>query len=1418
MYIDVYMCFFHLCGAPIAKMPQKTIQQLDEDNKATAVVYDHSNAKLVTRRNKVRRSRKEAFLTAIPYRRSSSHHRQGGNDQPPSSLTARKSKRKLVTESVVISAKQKLLVCVRTHPLHVAKEICFELDPETPVSSLKELIHKKFGVQPKHQRLHIRENFQLCDLLTLQENGVDKDKIISLRVSTDDPGQDSPKDKSSFCEEYLQNLSLKVQSSWKELAKHLGYEDTQIAEIQSTTEGTSEASHKVLLTWWEKMTNQDEASQKLRRALETAGLTDSAQNIPVCQSGDEVQRAKPEERDEISAKKERQENGSSTTEEQKLKREHSSDTDRLHNFCIRYGKQQLQIFVRNPLLRGPKTLCFQLDPETTISSLKLSIGKKIGVQPHLQRLIIRRNWRTFQLCDLLTLNDCGVQQDENILLRLSTDGLLGGGKKGPVHTEEKNSESSNTHSEQDPERPVDTPAMPQQDAQAPSTSSASAEQVGSGYLLRLARKLREEWKYLAINLGFSPDDIETFVRNDGEDSPQQKFKMLEAWWEKQDNPEKAVQNLRGALQEAGRADLASKIPGMHATKHQLGKEPDKHPGSSDLCQDIGSKLRNILKKLYMSTGSYVQLISKVDDQMHTVGYATVQLRTREKVPDPLGKCQERVQIINSTDYAKIFRQNTETGNLIKRLIFVGHDGIGKSTIFDKIAYDWAEGMSEELQKFKLVISLKMCAVDQTSDLDDVVVDQLLDKDSGISKENIDQFILENSNEVLILLDGFDEMSSRSLDPVKFGSILKALNRTKYRDCFICVSTRPSYLDILKSESLVQYHGKDFEVVGFEQNDVKEYARKYHQNTPGDAEAFIKTIYNSSTLRDLAKIPMLLLLMCLLWEENKQLPETMSRLYTEAVDNMFRRKANVSGKDVKKALIAIGKTALHGLQAADRKFSFRDNEFEQNALGLAIKAGIVNRQRVYRKQKYHTSIQFIHRTMQEYCAAKYLQDLNRRVFKKTRCKSILKGLCSTMDGVVSSEYLFRFCCGDNEGCMVTIVKLLERSTNAYHNQPNFQSNVVQAISRGCFFESQSSKAPEWLTSDFTIPPCIDVRNSVDSCSFKYLFEVICTSNNNTEQLSNLKSVFVSDVSSVRGLITALGYMKNLTDLQLTECYLENGVLKNMMMALKDNKTLTKLCINGNDTSGGVAEEWAPHIKRLTGLKILEIVSCGLTNLDMKHIASSVSGMPSLQTLILAGNTALGGSADSWSSYLPQMTRVKTLNLSNCSLQSTDIEHIAVCISDMFEMNNLILSDNRTLSRSVKSWSNYLQRMTHVKTLNLSNCSLEWTDVEHIILSAREMPRLSSVFLEGNLALRDGPGHLWGRYFPEMTLVQAMNLEDCSMGWIDLELVASPAHKLPHLILLQDGHDHESYMVTFLVKGGEQSHTMGKMVFVKMYRCI
>ena len=59
-----------------SKMPLISLHQWDEDRKTTGVVYDHSQARPITSKNNIKKSRQAAFMSALTQRKQSPglHH------------------------------------------------------------------------------------------------------------------------------------------------------------------------------------------------------------------------------------------------------------------------------------------------------------------------------------------------------------------------------------------------------------------------------------------------------------------------------------------------------------------------------------------------------------------------------------------------------------------------------------------------------------------------------------------------------------------------------------------------------------------------------------------------------------------------------------------------------------------------------------------------------------------------------------------------------------------------------------------------------------------------------------------------------------------------------------------------------------------------------------------------------------------------------------------------------------------------------------------------------------------------------------------------------------------------------------------------------------------------------------------------
>ncbi|XP_071803922.1 NLR family CARD domain-containing protein 4-like isoform X2 [Asterias amurensis] len=795
------------------------------------------------------------------------------------------------------------------------------------------------------------------------------------------------------------------------------------------------------------------------------------------------------------------------------------------------------------------------------------------------------------------------------------------------------------------------------------------------------------------------------------------------------------------------------------------------PNPDPQAQAISDELPEALKQVYMNTGSFIQMIPWVDDdKMHIMDIYTKLVLV--ELVDKKGKIEKVPKQMES--YEDIFHVKTREGNPIKRVVFSGSAGLGKTTLCDKIAYDWAVGKSEILKRFELVFVLKMRELKTNSDLIDAVFEQLLDKEAVLRSE-LKGFIDKNQDKVLILLDGFDEFQTTQTDKSPFGSVLEALNRTQYKECWVFITSRPP-LDQLVSSSLVEKPFTHVEVEGFSETDIEKYVTKFFPDDLENVRKLIEKIRSSEVLSDLAKSPMLLLLMCLLWRESGKLPETMTRLYTEALEYIFRRKAkDLSQDEVSQILISIGKVALHGLISTNQFLSFREKDFDKIAFDAAIRAGVLTSERVLKRLDVHNNVYFIHKTFLEFCAAMYWQSL----IHTEEFEDILVQVCNASSGYPSPyEYLLRFCCGDNEECTNKVLQKL-------------QKNEDLKLGFICYFESQSKNLPSEDFINAVVMAEISINKWNSDClnSFFHFVKQIGNQKNiqGSAYLSSVNRLLITgyDLRWLgNGLANCFTNMTNISYLELTDSnlcssaslwashlkrmkLLNNLILHNCKLigedvapiaeSVSNMPTLVELDLSMNWFLGDrdLAISWATDLKRMKHLKNLRLSNCQLKGKHMTPIAESVSDMPTLNDLDLSWNYDLGGCASSWATHLKRMKHLNNLSLCGCKLIGKDMAPIAESVSDMPTLTELDLSENETLGGCASSWATHLKGMKHLKNLRLSNCHLKGKHMTPIAESVSDMPTLNYLDLSWNYGLGDCAS-LWVTHLKRMKHLTKLRL--------------------------------------------------------------
>ena len=329
------------------------------------------------------------------------------------------------------------------------------------------------------------------------------------------------------------------------------------------------------------------------------------------------------------------------------------------------------------------------------------------------------------------------------------------------------------------------------------------------------------------------------------------------------------------------------------------------------------------------------------------------------------------------DVDDIFGSSEEDNDPL--VLVEGSPRIGKTTFCLKLAHDWANGaMPRNFPSFKLVFLLK-CR-DIFKDVVEEIFEQLLPEDLEEKiKEALANFLenLDNQKQVLIILDGLDELPEKLEDCVN-----KVLGRKKLSFCYVLATTRQEK----GIETREQFKfGSCLAIEGFSEENSFEYIRKHFKNIGTEnsykGERLIEEIKRNPLLCDLQSNPLNLLLLCVVYEDHEgSLPSSMTALYQTIVRCLLRRyctteepKAPEKDEDLDKQfeipILALGELAWKCL--LNDRLSFYEDELEElersNENIVARTRGLVYKEESLKRHSYS----FLHKTFREYLAAAHI---------------------------------------------------------------------------------------------------------------------------------------------------------------------------------------------------------------------------------------------------------------------------------------------------------------------------------------------------------------------------------------------------------------------------------------------------------------
>ena len=375
----------------------------------------------------------------------------------------------------------------------------------------------------------------------------------------------------------------------------------------------------------------------------------------------------------------------------------------------------------------------------------------------------------------------------------------------------------------------------------------------------------------------------------------------------------------------------------------------------------------------------------------------------------------------------------------QRVLVTGFAGSGKSTTLAKLAYDWAKQIhdanssnsSSILSNVKLLFILSLREFDMKKTLIDAIYDQILPLDTAVDRQELKAYLESHGKDVAVLFDGLDEGSFAAISNKVVDDAECILAGRKMRETCVVVTSRPYKVESLGDHEKQYVHVR---LTGFSEDNIEVYIKKFFHDDHEAAESLSEEIRKSPSVKSLAQIPVMLLMLCLLWDDAQRLPDTFTALYEQVILYLWRRyqKAQSSMRSdtgVQEVLLALGKVALGGV--SEGKVVFLESEFPNQVLKEACQIGLLTKERLRSRLNIETAVSFLHKSIQEYMAAYYWVALVEKDQEKFKC---FLNQVNHDEHIFEQVELLNFCCGMSKIAASLIiphvVQLLQHRTEEF----------------------------------------------------------------------------------------------------------------------------------------------------------------------------------------------------------------------------------------------------------------------------------------------------------------------------------------------------------------------------------------------------
>ncbi|KAG2459980.1 NLRP3 protein, partial [Polypterus senegalus] len=334
---------------------------------------------------------------------------------------------------------------------------------------------------------------------------------------------------------------------------------------------------------------------------------------------------------------------------------------------------------------------------------------------------------------------------------------------------------------------------------------------------------------------------------------------------------------------------------------------------------------------------------------------------------------------------QLFRRSPGSVTDSHIVVVSGVAGIGKTTMVQKIMFDWARGTQYQRFAFVFLLKFRELSLLDTETEPQMSLTRLIVRHYKYLNDLRLKESLQKPESLLLIFDGLDEykhkldftqqrLCSNIDDYFPVHTLVTSLvRRTLLKGCTVLITTRPTALEALDMERVDQFA----EILGFFPEQRLMYFKKFFGDADQGSEAFQYVEENailytmcfnpsycwiiSSVLKSHFMTPE---------EERGAAPRTVTELFVMFLYNILTNHKR-EAKDQREILVKLGKMAYYGV--VNRTLVFYD-KFEMSTFGLRpvlsspFLSGFLKEILQRESTLEHTTYTFYHLTLQEFMAA------------------------------------------------------------------------------------------------------------------------------------------------------------------------------------------------------------------------------------------------------------------------------------------------------------------------------------------------------------------------------------------------------------------------------------------------------------------